>query len=109
MSADLLAPFSIELEVRRGRLCTGTSNLSSISRGGDIGVSRDDELIVANTRFQGCRGELTRAAGRSDQRVRWRTGSAMSAARRSYDPALRLARSEEAEYLPGWCGAKVDA
>jgi hypothetical protein len=23
--------------------------------------------------------------------------------------ALRLARSEEAEYLPGWCGPKADA
>jgi len=32
-----LAPFSSELAVRRGRLCTGTSSLSSISRGGGIG------------------------------------------------------------------------
>src|SRR5437867_1578214 len=26
-----------------------------------------------------------------------------------WEQALRLARSEEAEYLPGWCGPKADA
>ena len=37
LATDLLAPFTTELAVRRGRLCTGTSSLSSISRGEDIG------------------------------------------------------------------------
>jgi hypothetical protein len=79
-------------------------------------------LQLKDDPFRSLAGELRRAGGFAKdttpfseflwadffrRKIKRKTVEADFAA--AIERALRLARSEEAEYLPGWCGPKADA